>query len=72
MPTVERQPSMRKLRAVVRRQDVYWWVDRFLLACGVKPAESAARRSRRRAAARRSVALRGSAPAEAPGVARRT
>jgi trehalose 6-phosphate synthase/phosphatase len=35
MTRVERRPPMRRLRSVVRRQDVFWWVDRFLGACGL-------------------------------------
>jgi len=34
-PTEKRRPPMRRLRNNVRRQDVYWWVDRFLAAAGV-------------------------------------
>jgi len=30
---VERRPAMRRLRSVVRREDVFWWLDRFLKAC---------------------------------------
>lgn len=37
----QRRPAMRRLRSIVRRQDVYWWMQRFLEACGV-PARSKA------------------------------
>jgi trehalose 6-phosphate synthase/phosphatase len=33
MTPEQRRPSMRRLRNLVRRQDVFWWVDRFLNAC---------------------------------------
>ena len=38
----ERRAPMRRLRSGVRRQDVFWWVDRFLTACGLgeQPAEA--------------------------------
>jgi alpha,alpha-trehalose-phosphate synthase [UDP-forming] len=29
----QRRPPMRRLRSIVRRQDVYWWVDCVLRAC---------------------------------------
>lgn len=35
MSTADRRPLMRHLRGVVRREDVYWWLDRFLEAGGV-------------------------------------
>jgi trehalose 6-phosphate synthase len=41
-----RRPAMRRLRTIVRKQDVFWWVNRFLSACGVsegsmpRPVES--------------------------------
>lgn len=31
----QRRPAMRRLRNSVQRQDVFWWVQRFLGACGV-------------------------------------
>ncbi|MFO0840139.1 MAG: trehalose-6-phosphate synthase [Phycisphaerae bacterium] len=31
----ERRPAMRRLRGIVGRQDVFWWVRQFLAACGV-------------------------------------
>lgn len=37
MSPTERHPLMRHLRGVVRREDVYWWLDRFLEASGVSP-----------------------------------
>ena len=39
----QRRPSMRRLRSLIRRQDVFWWVERFLNACGFAegPAASA-------------------------------
>jgi trehalose 6-phosphate synthase len=30
----QRRGPMRVLRNIVRREDVYWWVDQFLGACG--------------------------------------
>jgi trehalose 6-phosphate synthase/phosphatase len=38
MTPEQRRPSMRRLRSIVRRQDVFWWVDRFLDACGFAEA----------------------------------
>lgn len=35
LPTVKRRPPMRRLRGISRRQDVFWWADSFLEACGV-------------------------------------
>jgi trehalose-6-phosphate synthase len=35
MSRKQRRPAMRRLRNIVRTQDVYWWVKRFLGACGV-------------------------------------
>ncbi len=35
LPIRKRRPAMRRLRSGVRRQDVYWWVEQFLGACGV-------------------------------------
>ncbi|HNQ22836.1 MAG TPA: trehalose-6-phosphate synthase [Phycisphaerae bacterium] len=35
MSHAERRPAMRRLRRLMQRQDVYWWLDRFLTACGV-------------------------------------
>lgn len=34
----ERRPAMRRLRSLVARQDVFWWVNEFLSACGVAGA----------------------------------
>lgn len=34
MTRAQRRPRMRRLRSVVRRQDVFWWADHFLAACG--------------------------------------
>ncbi|MCG3127171.1 MAG: Trehalose-6-phosphate synthase [Phycisphaerae bacterium] len=31
----QRRPAMRRLRSAIQRQDVFWWVERFLSACGV-------------------------------------
>lgn len=31
----DRRRAMRRLRNVVRKQDVFWWLDQFLGACGV-------------------------------------
>ncbi len=36
----ERKPAMRRLRSIIRRQDVCWWVDRFLGACGITFGEA--------------------------------
>lgn len=33
--TVDRRRGMRRLRNIVRRQDVFWWLDQFLSACGI-------------------------------------
>jgi trehalose 6-phosphate synthase len=30
MPESERVPRMRRMREVVRRNDIYWWLERFL------------------------------------------
>jgi trehalose 6-phosphate synthase len=38
MTSKERQPPMRRLRSLVRREDVFWWADRFLAACGYSSA----------------------------------
>jgi trehalose 6-phosphate synthase len=47
MTKAERGPAMGRMRAILRRQDVYWWVNRFLAACGVDaPAERAGAASR--------------------------
>lgn len=35
LPTAKRSPPMRRLRSISRRQDVFWWADRFLEACEV-------------------------------------
>jgi trehalose 6-phosphate synthase len=35
MTPEQRGPSMQRLRRIVRRQNVYWWADRFLGACGI-------------------------------------
>lgn len=35
MTLKQRRPSMRRLRRIAQQQDVYWWVDRFLAACGI-------------------------------------
>lgn len=32
----QRRPRMRRLKSIVRREDVYWWVERFLDACDVQ------------------------------------
>ncbi len=41
MTPKERGPPMRRLRRNVRRQNVFWWADRFLGACGVSGADEA-------------------------------
>lgn len=38
----QRRPAMRRLRSIVRRQDVFWWVKQFLDACGVASAGNGA------------------------------
>ncbi|MFA5309436.1 MAG: trehalose-6-phosphate synthase [Dehalococcoidales bacterium] len=35
MPVEERKARMRKLRTLIRRRDIYWWLDRFLKAATV-------------------------------------
>lgn len=35
MTPAQREPAMRRLRRLLRRQDVFWWADRFLGACGL-------------------------------------
>lgn len=32
----QRRPAMRRLRNIVARQDVFWWVERFLDSCGLQ------------------------------------
>jgi trehalose 6-phosphate synthase len=32
----QRRPAMEKLRANIRRENVYWWLEQFLAACGVR------------------------------------
>ncbi len=46
LTTAQRRPAMRRLRSVVRRQDVFWWVNQFLGACGVSSAATGARVAR--------------------------
>lgn len=36
MTAKQRRPSMRRLRRIIAKQDVFWWVDRFLAACGIE------------------------------------
>lgn len=36
MTKEERRPAMRQLRKIVYRQDVHWWLDECLKACGIK------------------------------------
>jgi trehalose 6-phosphate synthase len=31
----QRRPAMRRLRRIVQQQDIYWWLQRFLTACGL-------------------------------------
>ncbi len=31
----QRRPAMRRLRRIVQKQDIYWWLRRFLGACGL-------------------------------------
>lgn len=38
----QRRPRMRRLKGNVRREDVYWWLDRFLDACDVQIGAGAA------------------------------
>lgn len=38
----QRRPVMRRLRRIVRRQNVHWWADRFLKACGAGPSTTIA------------------------------
>lgn len=37
----QRRPAMRRLRNLIRRQDVYWWVEQFLGACGISTRPAA-------------------------------
>lgn len=39
MPLAQRRPRMRRLQRIIRRQDVHWWADRVLQACGVADPE---------------------------------
>ena len=43
MPEAERAARMRRLRAVIRRQDVFWWVERFLQDAGYRARRPSAR-----------------------------
>ncbi len=49
MSAAERRARMRRLRRVVRNENVFWWVDSFLAAGSQLPARSARAASRRRA-----------------------
>jgi alpha,alpha-trehalose-phosphate synthase [UDP-forming] len=35
MTLKQRRPGMRRLRRIAGQQDVYWWMNRFLAACGI-------------------------------------
>jgi alpha,alpha-trehalose-phosphate synthase [UDP-forming] len=35
MTRQERRPAMRRLRRTIQRQDIHWWTERFLQACGI-------------------------------------
>jgi trehalose 6-phosphate synthase/phosphatase len=35
MTRKERRPPMRRLRRTIQRQDIHWWTERFLRACGI-------------------------------------
>lgn len=45
MTKAERGPAMGRMRGILRRQDVYWWVSRFLASCGVSRASDAPQRA---------------------------
>lgn len=34
----ERRPAMRAMQRIIRREDIYWWVQRFFAACGIDVA----------------------------------
>lgn len=38
MTTVQRRPAMRVLRRTAEREDVYWWLNKYLSACGIPPS----------------------------------
>ena len=40
MTPEERRPSMEKLRANIREENVYWWLERFLKVCGMDLGDS--------------------------------
>lgn len=42
MTTAERQPNMHRMREILRRQDIHWWLDHFLRACGVRMRQAQA------------------------------
>jgi alpha,alpha-trehalose-phosphate synthase [UDP-forming] len=44
MPQAERGARMRRLRSGIRRQDVFWWVERFLQDSGYRAPRPPARR----------------------------
>ncbi len=47
----QRRPAMRRLRRIVRKQDIYWWLGRFLGACGLSmDAMTEERRAKSKAA----------------------
>jgi len=41
MTREQRRPPMRRLRSIVRREDVFAWVDQFLAACGSSEGRAA-------------------------------
>jgi trehalose 6-phosphate synthase len=41
LPRQQRRPAMRRLRRIVRTQDVHWWAARVLEACGIVESPAA-------------------------------
>ncbi len=42
MTKAQRRPAMRRLRRIIEKEDVYWWLDCYLKACGVPSLGEAA------------------------------
>jgi trehalose 6-phosphate synthase len=45
MTPEERRPAMERLRAIIQKQNVYWWSGQFLRACGIEMANPRRRES---------------------------